>query len=199
MSNYCLECSKQGMDCCRESHAKFLTLKDAQRIAAYLGEEINSFALYGELNEKDKEEYIYIHKHQSYYYDLTLEDERLLQLKEKADGSCFFQADDGQCRIYPARPLICRTYPFWLSDNGELIFDGCSSDCRIVCAITGNDDPEDVTKLEDPDGTCRSRALAYIGQSGDSMKEVLGQMMNEIEDYKMNIKSFVAVNAVPVP
>jgi len=199
MSNYCLECSKQGSDCCREAHAKFLTLKDAERIAAYLGADINSFALYGELNEKDKEEYIYIHKHQSYYYDLALEDGRLLQLREKNDGSCCFQGDDGRCRIYQTRPLICRTYPFWLSDCGELIFDGCSSDCRIVCAMTGNEAPEDVAKLQDPDGTCRSRALEYIGQSRDSMKRVLGQMMNEIEDYRMNIKTFLSINVVSVP
>ncbi len=199
MSNYCLECSKRGMDCCREAHAKFLTLKDARRIAEFLGEDIHYFALYGELNEKDKEEYIYIHKHQSYYYDLTLRDGRLLQLKEKSDGSCFFQAGDGKCRIYPARPLICRTYPFWLTDSGELIFDGCSADCRIVCAITGNDDPDDVTKLDDRDGSSRFKALDYIGQSSDSMKTVLGQMMNEIEDYKSHIDSFVKENGVPVP
>ncbi len=198
MSNYCLECSKQGLDCCRESHAKFLTLKDAQRIADFLGKEIDSFALYGGLNEKDKEEYIYIHKHQSYYYDLTLRDGNLLQLREKSDGSCFFQAEDGQCRIYTVRPLICRTYPFWLSDKGEVIFDGCSSDCRIVCAITGNEDLEDVTKLEDRDGSSRSRALTYIGQSRESMKTVLVQMMNEIEDYKSHIDSFVRDNGVPV-
>lgn len=198
MSNYCLECSKQGLDCCREAHAKFLTLQDARRIADYLGEEISFFALYGGLNDKDKEEYIYIHKHQSYYYDLTLEDGKLLQLKEKSDGSCFFQADNGRCSIYPVRPLICRTYPFWLLGE-EVIFDGCSSDCRIVCAITGNDEPEDVTKLEDHDGTCRSRALSYIGQSRESMKAVLDQMMDEIEDYKINIKTFVRDNGVPVP
>ncbi len=199
MSNYCLECSKQGLDCCRESHAKFLTLMDARRIAEFLGEDIVSFALYRELNEKDKGEYIYIHKQQSYYYDLTLEDGRLLQLKDKSDGSCFFQADDGRCSIYAVRPLICRTYPFWLTDGGEVIFDGCSSDCRIVCAITGNDDPEDVTKLEDRDGNCRSRALAYIGQSRESMKTVLEQMMNEIEDYRSHINSFVRDNDIPVP
>jgi len=187
------------LDCCREAHAKFLTLKDARRIADFLGEEIDSFALYGDLNEKDKEEYIYIHRHQSYYYDLTMRDGKLLQLREKSDGSCFFQAGDGRCRIYPVRPLICRTYPFWLADDGELIFDGCSSDCRIVCAMTGNDDPEDVTKLADPDGIFRKSALAYIGQSRESMTAVLEQMLDEIEDYRLHVDSFVKDNAVPVP
>jgi len=34
------------------------------------------------------------------------------QLRSKPDGACIFL--DGQgCRIYPVRPLQCRTYPFW--------------------------------------------------------------------------------------
>jgi len=196
---YCLECSKKGLDCCREAHAKFLTLKDAQRISEFLNVEINRFALYGELHDKDKEEYIFIHKHQSYYYDLTLRDGRLLQLTDKRDGSCFFQEENGYCRIYQARPLICRTYPFWLSDSGEVIFDGCSSDCPIVCDVTGNNEPEDVTKLEDEDGSCRSAVLDYIGHTDASMMALLGQMMDEIEDYKMNIDTFLAEHKISRP
>lgn len=29
------------------------------------------------------------------------------------DDSCVFLDRDGHCRIYPVRPLQCRTYPFW--------------------------------------------------------------------------------------
>ena len=32
---------------------------------------------------------------------------------EAADGACRFY--DQGCRIYPVRPLQCRTYPFWFS------------------------------------------------------------------------------------
>lgn len=31
----------------------------------------------------------------------------------QADGRCIFLQDDSRCRIYPVRPLQCRTYPFW--------------------------------------------------------------------------------------
>ncbi|MBI2570234.1 MAG: YkgJ family cysteine cluster protein [Candidatus Schekmanbacteria bacterium] len=34
-----------------------------------------------------------------------------LSLLEKANGDCIFW--DGGCTIYEARPLQCRTYPFW--------------------------------------------------------------------------------------
>ena len=198
MSIYCLECSKEEKDCCREAHAKFVTLKDARRIAEFLHEDINSFIVYGGLRKEDKEEYIYIHRHQNYYYDLTLRNGKLLLLKDKSDGSCIFQEKDGRCRIYAARLLICRTYPFWYSDDKEVVFDGCSSDCPIVCAVTGNDDPEDVTKLSDSEGSRLKLALEYIGHTPASIRGVLEQMMDEIEDYRSNIDSFVASNNIEI-
>lgn len=30
-----------------------------------------------------------------------------------ADDRCVFLDADGRCRVYPVRPLQCRTYPFW--------------------------------------------------------------------------------------
>ncbi len=198
MSMYCLECSKEGKDCCREAHAKFTTLGDSRRIADYLKTEINSYVVYGGLRKEDKEEYIYIHKHQNYYYDLTLKDGRLLQLKDKSDGSCIFQLDDGCCRIYAARPLICRTYPFWYSDDKLVTFDGCSSDCPIVCAVTGNDDPEDVSKLPDREGSRLKSAMEYIGHTPATIRGTLDQMMDEIEDYKHNIERFVRENRIDI-
>src|SRR3990172_9525053 len=175
MSLYCLECSKKELDCCREAHAKFTTLKDARRIADFLQTDVSSFTVYGELNDKDREEHIYISRDRGYYYDLTRKDGKLLQLKEKRDGSCMFHDEDGRCRIYSARLLICRTYPFWFSAKGDIIFDGCSSDCPIVCAVTGNDDPEDVTKIEDDEGSRLKLALEYIGHTPGLFRGILGQ------------------------
>ncbi len=37
-----------------------------------------------------------------------------VSLREKKDGGCVFHSDEG-CRVYRARPLQCRTFPFWLS------------------------------------------------------------------------------------
>jgi uncharacterized protein len=30
-----------------------------------------------------------------------------------AHGRCVFLSDHGRCRIYPVRPMQCRTYPWW--------------------------------------------------------------------------------------
>lgn len=35
------------------------------------------------------------------------------------NGRCFFLQPDGKCRIYPARPLVCRFYPFMVQRIGE--------------------------------------------------------------------------------
>ncbi len=29
------------------------------------------------------------------------------------DGRCIFLGTDNRCRVYPARPVQCRSYPFW--------------------------------------------------------------------------------------
>jgi uncharacterized protein len=40
-------------------------------------------------------------------------DDRSLVLAAAPDDRCIFLAKDGRCRIYPVRPVQCRTYPFW--------------------------------------------------------------------------------------
>jgi uncharacterized protein len=40
-------------------------------------------------------------------------------LFERFDGDCvFFDPESRRCRVYPARPVQCRTWPFW-PDNLE--------------------------------------------------------------------------------
>lgn len=45
-------------------------------------------------------------------------------------ASCRFY-QNGRCSIYPSRPMLCRTYPFYL-DNGELMHSECRGlGCKI--------------------------------------------------------------------
>jgi Fe-S-cluster containining protein len=40
-----------------------------------------------------------------------------ISLKELANGDCiFFDPESRRCRIYPARPIQCQTWPFWNSN-----------------------------------------------------------------------------------
>lgn len=38
---------------------------------------------------------------------------RYRSLRERAGGECVMHGADCRCRIYAARPLMCRTWPFW--------------------------------------------------------------------------------------
>ena len=44
----------------------------------------------------------------------------MISLKEKENYDCIFLSDTG-CKVYDARPLQCRTYPFWkgIADSPE--------------------------------------------------------------------------------
>ncbi|ADE37371.1 YkgJ family cysteine cluster protein [Methanohalophilus mahii] len=45
------------------------------------------------------------------------------RLKRKTNGECVFLGDAG-CTIYPFRPLLCRTYPFYIAE-GKMEISEC--------------------------------------------------------------------------
>lgn len=196
MSTYCIDCAKKGMDCCRSDFSKFTTLRDAERISEFLGENIDTFTVYRDVRPNDKEVPAYQIMDPGYYYSLMLQDGRLLQLKSKSDGSCIFHDECGRCRIYPARPLICRTYPFWYTDSGEIKFDSSSDDCQIVEVVAGDSDPLAMV-LDDNRNNPQVRcALQYIGHDAGTMKSLLAQMKKEIDDYRGRLGLFMSDNGI---
>jgi Fe-S-cluster containining protein len=65
-----------------------------------------------------------------------------LEWRIKKDGdSCIFHSDAG-CKIYQARPMLCKTYPFYL-DEGILRF----SECRGLGRKIGSDEAETIAAL----------------------------------------------------
>ncbi len=59
-------------------------------------------------------------------------DGEMLSLREKKDNDCVFWADG--CKAYEARPVQCRTYPFWdhVMESRES-WDAESADCSGSC------------------------------------------------------------------
>ncbi len=55
-----------------------------------------------------KEEFI-----EKYCRIVTIGNQRRLSLKEEKNYDCIFWKPEG-CEVYEARPLQCRSYPFWL-------------------------------------------------------------------------------------
>jgi hypothetical protein len=85
----CTGCGK----CCETAgdYYVYLTLKEAALIRDYLGLS-HAWFRRGYLNR--------------------LEDGDLV-LGPGRNERCVFLDQDGRCRVYPVRPLQCRTYPFW--------------------------------------------------------------------------------------
>jgi Fe-S-cluster containining protein len=67
----------------------YLTEEDLKRAAAFLGMDPAEF----------EEKYVVRYRH-------------VLRLRKPLDSQCHFLNSDG-CRIHPAKPTQCRTYPFW--------------------------------------------------------------------------------------
>lgn len=40
-------------------------------------------------------------------------DRQLYSIRIAGNGRCVFLGEDKRCRIYPVRPVQCRTYPWW--------------------------------------------------------------------------------------
>ena len=90
----CFTCKGCAHCCSSEAGYVFLSAEDLKNIPSFLS-----------ISEKD-----FLERHtrrvdMGTYYQLSL--------LERNDLSCEFLGKDGRCRIYPVRPLQCRTYPFW--------------------------------------------------------------------------------------
>ena len=190
MSDYCLKCAKKREDCCRTDYAKFTTLEDAERIASFLNAPINEVAVYSSLSDNDVKTELFKNKTHGYYYDFADKDKKVLQLKKKEDGSCVFLDDNGACKIYPVRPLICRVYPFWYS-NDEVIED---SNGISGCPILGGSKSNGATANLPRENV--EQSVRKIGTNISSLKLLFTQLKGELENYTVNIKSFIKKNGI---
>ncbi len=85
---------------------------DAERIAKHTKQAVEGFAREAE----GKAPYVYE------------------MLKNAETGKCVFHREDG-CAVYEVRPMICRFYPFSLSEeNGEYVFR-VTDECPCVSCL----------------------------------------------------------------
>ena len=85
----CISCGR----CCRhEPGYVFLSAEDLRALSRHL-----------ELSEEEFTE--------KFCREVNIGGIRRLSLKETEENDCVFW--DKGCTVYPARPLQCRTYPFW--------------------------------------------------------------------------------------
>lgn len=88
------ECSQCGNCCTGTPGFVWVTDADIESIAQYLGKPLGEIRL--------------LH---------TRPAQGRLSLTEYLNGDCtFFDPQTRRCRIYPVRPVQCRTWPFWHSN-----------------------------------------------------------------------------------
>jgi Fe-S-cluster containining protein len=184
--SHCESCVKNDEDCCSSFYARFVTLGDAQRISKFLGRRPSKFIKFAGLSRHDMKTDLFAEKHHSYYYDLVTGG-KILQLRTKRDGSCMFFRK-GSCRVYPARPLACRVFPFWFSKHGKVIVDNNGLDCPIICGKSPLN--RNATNAEIRKG------IRKIGYSTREMDSTLSTLRKEIEEYKSGVNSFVRENGL---
>ena len=103
----CTRCQR----CCRHQPGYvFLSQGDLEQLAAFLGlspEEVRA----------------------RYCREVQWGGATRLSLRERADYDCVFWGEGG-CSVYPARPLQCRSFPFWASQLvDQEHWDAAARDC----------------------------------------------------------------------
>lgn len=87
------ECTGCGA-CCSGPGAVYFTADDMEAIRLHLGPDDNEWARTQTRLVQKRERGLYVHQ---------------------TDRACILLGENKRCRVYPARPLQCRTYPFWTS------------------------------------------------------------------------------------
>ncbi|MCC7174557.1 MAG: YkgJ family cysteine cluster protein [Bryobacterales bacterium] len=89
MNDWRFACQPGCTDCCRRKGFVYLTERDLDVAAAFLGVSRRAF----------EKQYVYRTRH-------------LLRLRKPRSAECPFLKEDG-CALHPAKPTQCRLYPFW--------------------------------------------------------------------------------------
>lgn len=117
-------------DCCTSpflrKHSGFcLSLLDVARIFNYTKMNPDSFC---EISDIDTEDY---QKNPDDYFSQIIFNGKILGMK--GSGKCIFLGDKG-CKIFKARPMVCRIHPLWFEEiNGDInIFIDIKENCLIL-------------------------------------------------------------------
>lgn len=82
-------------------------------------------------------------------------------LKRGDDGNCIF-LENKRCRIYDDRPNICRTYPFMIDNNNELLTFECDGlDPNFICLDAKTIAQDLIKRKNDEDKEFKETEMQY--------------------------------------
>jgi len=105
------ECTRCGACCTGAPGFVWVSMEEIERLAEFRGETVEQFSAQFVRRVGDR-------------YSLT----------EKPGGDCIFWHPSAGCTVYPARPVQCRTWPFW-PENVETEADW--NHVREICPGSG--------------------------------------------------------------
>lgn len=115
-------------------------------------------------------------------------------LQRSENGRCLFlDASTRKCRIYEIRPGLCRTYPFYLDENGlgECECDGLASEDRtdadLSCELTN---AVLVRMLAEQDDFLRTQSFVEIKRNGHAFGTESG-LEKALNDLKTGVLKYV--------
>ena len=141
-TNICLACiKKSGYGCCEEDPVLPLTVEDLNRLVK-MGFNIDDFLIAQKYNKSD------IEGTEKWWKSGMIKIKGKmykLNIRKDKKGRCYFLKPGKGCTLGKHRPYVCRTYPFWISPKGKVVYaEGEDKDCYIgQCGYS----PKDGLKL----------------------------------------------------
>jgi Fe-S-cluster containining protein len=155
----CAACHAKGLGCCRlgaEGVTRMfgLTRGEVDIMARASGLKPEEFVIADQVSSQFLTDLAAIHP----VFLKTLPEGRRLRLKVEPDGSCVFLGPKG-CRLpMDARPLYCRLYPFWFTEDG-----------RLMVLISKN-------CLAQKDARSWQEVLARLGETQDHLRQLFTRL-----------------------
>ncbi|MFA6427177.1 MAG: YkgJ family cysteine cluster protein [Candidatus Magasanikbacteria bacterium] len=127
--NKCLECKKINKVSCCEGWLKFpLMIEDINTITS-LGYQIQDFVIAGEYKLES------MHDDEAWWKNSLIKIGKNFfktNIKKNKNGDCIFLSDGHGCTLRDNRPLVCKIYPFWVDEKGEVVYEpGEEADCLM--------------------------------------------------------------------
>jgi len=172
----CKECANKKMsciDCCTSPFTGkdpgfWLTLSDIARIVKKTGIKPEEFCRLTEIKEDDGDDGDIDEK----YGGLIYVGDKVILMSGR-NGKCVFLSDNG-CKIFDARPGMCRIFPFWFKEEGDEI------KITIEHEDTEKEDECFLTKSNYKNGDLKY-LLNLMNETEESMKKCIKEYIEEIK------------------
>lgn len=143
----------------------------------------------------DLEPFDFVQKYASHTYGPCGDfDETSTWIRLREDGeACVFLAEDGKlCTIYEARPVQCRTYPFWPKVMNYR--ESWDKECRRM----DNDVDNPLPPWTPADGGCEGMQTSDTLDNGDKEGVNVREAYRQLLQYVISDKRFPKGTARPV-